>query len=110
MTAMPVAQTIYDQLGGHRFKVMTGAKNVMSDGNALVFGLGTNKIRANRVRIELKNDLYDLTFSRVASKMDAELGFKVPTATELKVVTGVYAENLREVFTSVTGLYTSMRG
>lgn len=98
-----ITDTIYEQLGGHRFAVMTGAKNFMTDGDKrLVFAIGRNKTRANRVTITLRDDLYDVRFSQVSMAKLSE--------TELKVVEGIHAENLGDVFTSFTGLYTSLRG
>lgn len=66
--SMVIAKTILEQLGGRKFLVMTGAKNLMSiDGGlslALPSRFATNGI--NRVTIEIDaNDTYVVTFSKV---------------------------------------------
>ena len=37
---MSIAKTILEQLGGNKFRVMTGAKNLMGFENGLVMKLG----------------------------------------------------------------------
>ncbi len=59
-----IAQTILAQLGGNRFVVMTGAKQLVDTGNGLQFSIGrgaTNK--ANKVRVTLDTtDTYVVEF------------------------------------------------
>jgi len=104
-----IAQTILEQLGGNRFIVMTGAKNFLRDDRdglvSLSFNIGRNSSRANKVKITLEtSDTYTVRFSRFSRKgMSYE-------DKELLLVTDVYADTLREVFTDFTGLYTSLRG
>ena len=96
-----VAQTILQQLGGRRFIVMTGAKHFFVDGDALRFRLPSNfaKRCINAVRITLTAaDTYDLVFSNVRG-LDS---------TEIATVTGIYADQLRDVFRSETGLDTTL--
>ena len=98
-----IATTIFEQLGGRRFAFMTGAKNFMSSGPALLFSLpgsgGFCKDSINRVSIRLTGrDDYDVTFSRVR-------GSKV---TAISTHEGIYADQLRDVFTAATGLQTSL--
>lgn len=50
---MSVAETILQQLGGHRFTVMTGSKNYIADGNSLRMTLAKNHSKANRLTITL---------------------------------------------------------
>ena len=60
---MSVAMTILDQLGGHKFVVMTGAKELVDCGMGLRFKIGRNASKANMVTINLNGlDLYDIGF------------------------------------------------
>lgn len=100
-TSDQVAATILAQLGGQRFKVMTGAKDFSYGANHLTFRIpGTiTKDRINCVRIRLNAmDLYDVEFMVIR-------GVKIRTVRSLE---GVYAESLREVFTAETGLDTHL--
>ncbi len=98
-----VAGTILEQLGGQRFIVMTGAKNLIGTENSLSFRLpgagGFCKNSINVVRIELlPSDTYRISFGRIrGSKMTAVAQHE-----------DIYVEQLREVFTSETGLATSL--
>lgn len=96
-----VASVILEQLGGNRFAVMTGAKNFVSDGNSLRFKLPANfaKDGINLVRITLDpSDTYSLEFMKMR-------GTNVQTIATRE---GVYAEDLRKVFKTETGLDTSL--
>jgi hypothetical protein len=105
--AQAEASTIINQLGGNRFKVMTGSKDFMfgtnDSGNTyLQIKLASNKISANRLVITLVNDLYNMEFSRVTLK-GVNFDKKVKKSFE-----GIYADQLQELFTEATGLYTSL--
>ena len=99
-----VASTILQQLGGNKFIVMTGAKDlVFSSGRkncgALEFRIGRNSSKANKICIELRpDDTYDMTFFRYA-KMELK---------ELKKHEGIYFDQLQELFTEFTGMYTRL--
>lgn len=96
-----IALQILRDLGGNRFIVMTGAKSLCSGERALSFRLPANmtKHRASGMRIELNaNDLYDITLFKIVK-------FEVKTMDER---TMVHVENLRRVFTEMTGLDTSL--
>ena len=98
-----VARTILEQLGGNAFVAMTGAKNFASLDTALLFALpgtgGFTKNGINRVAILLNGmDLYDITFTRVRGT----------NVTKVDERNNIYAEDLRRVFTEVTGLATSL--
>ena len=95
------ANTLLQQLGGGKFIAMTGAKNLMVDQKekSLHMRIGKNSNGINHVKITLKpDDTYKMDFGRIR-----KLDYKV-----VRSVTGVYAEALRDVFTEVTGLYTSL--
>jgi hypothetical protein len=91
------AEIILDQLGGNRFLVMTGAKNLSCDSISLLMTLPRNAKGIKWVRIILdEDDTYTIDFIKLV-KRNPQIATKV---------TGVYAEQLREVFTLHTGLYT----
>lgn len=98
---MTVAQTILQQLGGGKFRVMTGAKDFIGSDNALSFSLPSNFARGgiNRVRIVLDtDDTYIMGFHKVR-------GTKV---TDMARETGLYFDMLQSTFTQHTGLDTHL--
>lgn len=106
------ATIIYTQLGGSRFRVMTGAHDLIgaarSDSNPnpwLRVSLypDENKAGVNRLKITLTpSDTYEVEFYH-QTLVDLE-----PVITREQVYNNVYAEDLQTLFTSVTGLYTSL--
>ena len=88
------------QLGGNRFIAMTGAKNFVVGPKGMGFKIGKNAKNVNYVRIDLDRgkDLYDMYFNFVSVR-----GVKVKSK-----VKGVYADQLRGMFTKHTGMYTSL--
>ena len=93
----PVAQTILDQLGGRRFLVMTGAKNLVYSDNSLQMSLPRNKAKANKLIIKLNDlDLYDVEFGSIRG-----VNYTVKARTE-----NVYNDMLVSMFEGTTGLYT----
>lgn len=99
---MTTAQTILAQLGGNRFSAMTGAKNFVGGDDMLQFDLGRGaKNKANKVRVTLTTaDLYRLDFYRYNGRT-----FECPV---VDTVDGVFAEDLRRIFTARTGFDTSL--
>jgi hypothetical protein len=96
-----VAQTILKQMGGTgRLVAMIGAKDFIAYPNAVAFkfaNAGAGK--PNYVKITLApSDTYDVEFGRVRGR-----DYKV-----IKSFDDVYAESLRRVFESTTGLYLSL--
>lgn len=92
-----VPQTILSQLGGNRFIMMTGAKNFVGSEDALIFDLP----KGHKMRITLTAmDDYDIEYFKWNRK-----AFDLDT---IKKVTGVYCDNLQDIFTSITGLYTKL--
>ena len=97
---MSEATTILNQLGGNKFRVMTGAKNFMDHGNALSMRIGRNSSNSNYLKITLNDsDLYDVRFSKV-TKMGEE--------KSVREFNDVYNDMLVEIFESLTGMYTSL--
>jgi len=97
-----VAKTILAQLGGNKFIAMTGAKNLLYDTNLLGFSIPRNMSKANRVTIYYNpgTDLYTMTFRKIArGGLDR---------TDVANFEDVYADQLRGLFTQVTGMETSL--
>ena len=98
-----IAETIFKQLGGQRFIVMTGCKHFSQTTNGIQFKVGKNANGINHCRIDLDgSDLYKVEFLRV-------------TRSRYKIVSrvvsehqGIFADQLRAVFEQATGLYTSL--
>lgn len=97
-----IAKTIYQQLGGAKFSLMTGAKNFCADENSLNFSIGKNSTKCNRIKITYNYgaDLYSMTFYSYSPKN--------LTLKTLKEIDGVFCDQLTELFTQYTGLYTSL--
>jgi hypothetical protein len=129
-----IAQTILQQLGGHHFTVMTGAKNFVAIDNGLRFQIGRNATRANCVKVILDwDDTYTMQFwykgrevnvySIMMKYMDKglseqEFNETVKKATDkamkaaepkmLKEYTGLFFDQLQPLFTEFTHMYTSL--
>ena len=97
---MTVAKTILEQLGGNKFRVMTGAKNFMVFADCLAMKIGRNSSNSNYLKITLNAmDLYDMEFAKLT-----KMGEK-KSVTEYS---DVYNDMLTDVFTSHTGMYTKL--
>ena len=95
-----VANEIYRQLGGNRFRVMTGAKNMVSTENGIRMRIGRNKTNANYMEVVLNSmDLYDITFAKVT---------KMGEMKSVRTYDNVYNDMLVEIFESHTGMYTTL--
>lgn len=99
---------ILRQLGGQRFMVMTGAKDLLGGATPKVtlsmrLGAGARSKDGQtitHVRIELEpSDLYTVTFYFIRG---------TKTRRVVKSVVGVYNDNLRAVFTENTGFALSL--
>jgi len=99
------ANVLFRQLGGNRFRAMTGAKDFMKDGNSLRMKIMKNNTGGNHLIITLNsNDLYDMRFeSHRLNRKTHELTIKVKAEE-----TNIPASNLQRVFTELSGLYTHM--
>lgn len=103
--AREIAETIFEQMGGkRRLAIMTGAKNfafhTRDNGDvAASFRVGRNAAGINHVEVILNGlDLYDVTFRSIR-------GTSVKVKSESK---GVYADMLKDLFESATGLYLTL--
>lgn len=100
MTDMTVANTILAQLGGNRFRMMTGAKDFVGGAAMLMFKIGTGaKNKINKVRVTLDAfDTYTVEFFNIR-------GVNVKTIAKHE---GIYADMLQDIFTSETGFFTKL--
>ena len=113
MNNKEIAITILQQLGGNRFVAFTGAKDFCTIDNGLRFKIGRNASKANRIEIKLNGlDLYDMTFIKYrpsSIKVDHKKG-EVKTIEEkvetVREYNDIYCDQLQELFTETTGLYT----
>lgn len=108
---MKVADIILEQLGGNKFLAMTGAKNLLADGNTLRMTLPKNRSKANRLYITLDpDDTYTMRFFRfTAGRLNMKTFAWIEDKTmEVKETSGVYADMLQDIFTSVTGMATHL--
>lgn len=104
MADLQIAQTILAQLGGRRFISMTGARNLIGGDNYLMFNLpaGFAKEGINKIRITLDwTDTY--IFEALKVYPGPELKFDA-----IEKLDYVYADDLQDVFTRVTGLATHL--
>jgi hypothetical protein len=112
-----VAMTIAQQMGGiGRLKTMTGASNFIDHGNALSFEFPTNKGKPNYVKITLgQDDTYSMEFGRKRPTSVSAMAklpdnataedFKNLVYTKLYEASGVYFDDLQDIFEKRTGLY-----
>ena len=95
-----VARIIWEQLGGNKFRMMTGAKNLLNLGDGIAMKLGRNSSNSNYLKITLNSmDTYDMEFAKL-TKMG-----------EMKSVTeynNIYCDMLTDQFTAHTGMYTKL--
>lgn len=115
MSHVEIAQTIQKQLGGGRFIVMTGAKNLAAHGpekgtrGALSFTLPSRfaKDGINYVKVTLTGrDTYDIEFIKIGPRPSLKqmMAGKEQTLTTVKKLEDIYADQLPTVFSRVTGL------
>lgn len=104
-----VTQTIYNQLGGRRFKVMTGCYNFVTESDKLRFSLPTDievKDNINLVTIILDpSDTYTMLFERKTFQKLSDSIYQTKTVHRF---TDVYCDMLQDMFTEYTGLYTHL--
>lgn len=105
---MTIAETILNQMGGHQFIVMTGVKQLIEDGNTLRMTLPKNASKANRLWVTLDNDdtytmyFFKLTAGRLNKKTFTFSEYK---EVEIYKISGIYFNQLQDIFTKVTGMY-----
>ena len=101
--APKVSTTILEQIGGRQFIAMTGSRDFVGGEDFLQFTVPRVKDgnKWNKVRIKLEpNDTYTVEFF--------DINFRTATTRSKKSVEGVLFPELRAVFTSNTGMETSL--
>lgn len=99
-----IINIMVEQLGGNQFFRMTGSKPQYKDtrGNnpLIALKLVRNKSKANYLKVSYLSgiDLYKMEFIRMTAK-------KIETIENFE---NIYDDQLQEIFTSVTGLYTKL--
>ncbi|MDR0681675.1 MAG: hypothetical protein LBG15_07510 [Dysgonamonadaceae bacterium] len=109
MRAKEIAVKILRQLGGNKFIVMTGAKKIgyhhyETKGIVeLSFKIGKNSTCVNTVRIHYveSKDLYNMYFNYEGITKDFS-----PFKKEMASYEDIYCDQMQDLFTSTTGLYT----
>ena len=94
------AKELLQQLGGNKFKAMTGAKDFGIGNDGLHFKIGKNSKSISHIVIDYDRgkDLYDMKFLRVrAGKIKV-----------IKKVKDVYFDQLQKIFTKYTGMNTRL--
>lgn len=119
-----------NQLGGHQFTVMVGAKNLVALEDGLRFQIGRNASKANCVKVLLRgDDTYTMQFWYKGREInpyilmvkyyeqgmnDEQIKSKIAAAEKraepkmLKEYTGLFFDQLQEFFTEYTGMYTRL--
>ena len=106
---MSVADIILQQLGGHKFVVMTGSSHFVSDKNTLRMKLAKNKSKANKLDITLDAyDTYTMHFYKYTAPRRKPNSFEFTDGKveEVAKFEGIYCDMLQDIFTQVTGMYT----
>ena len=109
--ANEVASTILEQLDGNKFIAMTGCNAFIADGDTLRMKIPRNGSRANRLWITLnRKDLYDMRFFRYVSPRFDRKHYLWHDSKETDEVcyNDVYFDQLQEIFTKHTGMYTHL--
>jgi len=111
MTDKEIATTILTQLGGRKFAVMTGSKDFSVIKNGLTMKLAVNPSKANRLDITLNgDDTYTMRFYKYSAPRlnNKTFEFSQSKTTEIKKFEGVYFDQLQELFTETTKMYTRL--
>ena len=108
---MDIPRIILQQLGGNRFLAMTGASHLAGDEHSLYMHLPANGSKANRLTITLDpDDTYTMRFYRyTAPRLNRKtFSFSAEKTTEVKTFSGLFFDQLQEMFTDVTKMYTHL--
>ena len=71
MSNLKVPETILEQLGGNKFRMMTGAKNFGGTEDSLSMRIGRNSSNSNYLKITLNQmDTYDMKFCKLTRKFE----------------------------------------
>ena len=109
MTDLIVANAIREQIGNGAF-VMMGAKNLLGGENHLQWKLGRVANKISHVTVTLDaSDTYTVRFDKVTRiGFSAKTGKSTGGVKNVAEVEGVYADMLRKIIESNTGLCLSL--
>ena len=99
--ALEIANTIFHQIGGRQFAMMTGASAMTAFHAGLRFNLpasefNTDKIRKVEIELHFGSDTYTMRF------------YKLRVTHPFKTLERVYCDELQDHFEEVTNLLTYM--
>lgn len=119
-----IAHTILSQLGGNKFLVMTGSKNLSygeDEHNRCFLSMKLSGLVNKRKYSHLKivynfDDTYTMVFQKVKQRTEKQLmkalalGNELPDAISITetIFEEVYCDQLAEIFERETGLYTHL--
>lgn len=112
-----IANVIFHQLGGGRFAAMTGTKGFIwdEDKQMLRMALSKNGSKANRLDVTYNpDDTYTMRFyhhtpHRTRIDIEKKIWKEYPEKIkEVKTWDHIYCDQLQELFTETTGLYTHL--
>jgi len=106
METKQIAETIYKQLGGNRFKAMVGAYNFIFGTEADNVFLdcrfkGSKKANHLQVIYVYGTDTYHMVFKKIGNAPKYKI-------VEVAKFDDVYCDDLQSIFEDTTGLYTHM--
>lgn len=110
--AKQVASIIYRQIGGNRFKMMTGSHTFVcgkeEKGQCFIsMSLSENKLNADFLKIRLEyNDTYTMIFQKIDMVILEDGQPKDCVINSVREIDHVYCDMLEDVFEHETGLYT----
>jgi hypothetical protein len=102
---MVIAETILEQLGGRRFRVMTGARDFVGDEE---HGCGYLRFRLPARMAKDGANLVKVTLTAMDDYIVETFAVRGSTVKALGFRQGVYCDTLRAVFTTLTGLDTRL--
>lgn len=108
--ALAIANTILDQMGGlNRLRAMVGADQALALESGVQFAFkGCRKANKCVVRLD-PSDTYTVEFWACRPvKFNSRTGAMTGGAKKVSECSGVYADSLKRVFESETGLYLSL--
>ena len=112
--ASELAQTILQQMGGNKFLVMTGCKDLVWDekNSTLRMSIPRNGSKANRLWVTYNwgSDSYTMRFFRyTAPRLNSKTyEWSKEKITEVAEFKEIYFDQLQELFTEVTKMYTRL--
>ena len=112
--ASTLAQTILQQMGGNKFLVMTGCKDLVWDekNSTLRMSIPRNGSKANRLWVTYNwgSDSYTMRFFRyTAPRLNSKTyEWSEEKITEVAEFKEIYFDQLQELFTEVTKMYTRL--